>query len=412
MIKNYKFTFFKIILFYFVFTSFFTKILIKLLGQENSLVFWLTHWYEPVILLLFLITLLSLLVKKRYKIDKVIILAIITLIFSLLSIIFLSFNISRGIEGFRFTFFPLLLFFVAYFSDLEKEQINKLVKLYLHLGIIVAIWAIFERFLPLKYWEVWGILPPGSGFGWGWFAASEKFYQSASLIGSPNQLASFLLPIFFLILMNHKNNHKIPFLIIIFLTIALTSSRSAYIGLIAGFLIYLYSINKDKYIKYGFTGLFSISVLVFGFLYKTNLDFRLFSTHGGQTGHKYALDISLQEIQNRFHHNTQSFFLGSGIGSAGPIAIKYGDGIISESWYLQLLLEVGLVGLALWLLFIVLNLNELAKRKNSGLFLGLVAISVTAIFLHTWADNPALSLTFFLIIGICLKKESYGTDID
>ena len=70
------------------------------------------------------------------------------------------------------------------------------------------------------------------------------------------------------------------------------------------------------------------------------------------------------------------------------------------------MLELGVIGLILWLLFIftvILNLNQ---TKEFRLALGLISVSVAAVFLHTFADNPALSYTLFILIGLKIKQRA------
>jgi hypothetical protein len=118
-----------------------------------------------------------------------------------------------------------------------------------------------------------------------------------------------------------------------------------------------------------------------------------------------AIKDSISEIGNRFSQPVR-LLIGSGLGTAGPAVLKYGNGEISESWYLQLALELGIVGLALWLVFIGFLINRLWRSEQIGLMLGLVGVSLAAIFLHTWADNPAIAITLFMLIGITINWEN------
>jgi O-antigen ligase len=78
--------------------------------------------------------------------------------------------------------------------------------------------------------------------------------------------------------------------------------------------------------------------------------------------------------------------------------MKYGDGIVSESWYFQVVLEIGIVGLLLWSLFFYFVLKQ--SQQEPGLLFGLLAILVMTAFLHTLSDNPAITFTLFAFVGI------------
>ena len=111
----------------------------------------------------------------------------------------------------------------------------------------------------------------------------------------------------------------------------------------------------------------------------------------------------MEELKSR---SFDQLMIGSGLGSAGPAAIKYGDGLVSESWYLQILLEIGIIGLSLWLWFIVDISVKLWRRRQQGLLMGLLSVSIAAIFLHTWADNPAIAITIFALTSLTLKANN------
>ena len=430
------FYFFALLIVYLPFQRILEQILLNR-GFSESLAFWSTHWYEPVIIIILLLNCLIAIRSKcpfchpeepRATKDlkgirfftpfRMTILVAITLItLSIISIFILSPTISRGIEGFRFAIFFLLAFLAAYFAGLDQKQSVKLTNIYLIMAAVFALWAIGEQFLPANYLESFGLISAGSNFGYGTHKVVTVL-QSVSGIGGPNQLASYLLPAVFMSLykilpvsaearaeVGNIKNKKYYYGILIFvciLAIILTFSRSAWVGLYVGIFISAIILIKNSWLK-----IISISILLilaggicYYYLNKPND----ILTHGASdTGHKSALNTSLNEIQNRFNQPA-TLLLGSGIGTAGPAALKYGDGFISESWYLQLMLELGLAGLVLWLIF-VYYLLVLFYKKNQGLFSALIAVSVTAIFLHTFADNPAMSMTLFLLIGISINLK-------
>ena len=108
--------------------------------------------------------------------------------------------------------------------------------------------------------------------------------------------------------------------------------------------------------------------------------------------------------------------LGQGLGSAGPASYRTGFPIIPESWYLQVGIEFGFIGLLLFLSSMVymakklltgqsissqgIQDNECAMQRLAALagFLGVLTI---AFFLHTLEDS-AVSLTLFGLLGLLL----------
>ena len=384
----------------------------------SSLAFWTTHFYEPIIIIVLAIELLLIVdpwVKPendRKKTRVIVSVVVMLIMISILSAFLLSPSISRGLEGVRFSIFFLLTFLAGYLSDFKSDQRNKLLNVYLMMAFIIALWAILERFLPVNYLMKLKLIDPDSCFGYGTHRV-DAIWQSVTGIGGPNQLGSYLLPAIFISISqisklkpptyNSKLKMYLNILIIFGITaVVLSFSRSAWAGLYAGFLVYLILFIKN--IKLQIAGLAILIVIAaLGLNYYLDQPNDIL-THGASSeSHQSAFELSVTEIKNRFEAPVKLIF-GSGIGTAGPAALKYGDGFVSESWYLQLALELGILGLVLWLILIALLLADLYK-KNQGLFLGLIAVSVTAVFLHTFADNPALSITLFLLIGLISSNK-------
>lgn len=415
--KKINFLYFCILIVFLPFSALLGNVLEYKTTISGSQVFWVTHWYEPILVVSFLFLVFSCFRKKITDTHLLQLLSLVLIIFGIISAVFISPSIRRGFEGFRFTILPVLFFVIAMLFSFTNQERHKLIKIYLIVSSIVAFWAIIERFLPEKYWNTAGLINPGVIFGWGWHGAGG-FVQSASFLGGPNQLASYLLPALFIVLyklqksLNGKALARNLYLVlfsILFLSIVLTYSRSAIIGMIVGLLVWFIYFSREKFLIYSVITLSVLSIALIWILSPQN-GFANTVTHGGQTGHQTALVETMIELKNRTLQKPAELFLGSGLGTAGPLVIKYGNGFISESWYLQLALEIGLFGLAVWLWFMVSILKKLWGDKERGLFLSLLSVSIAAIFLHTWADNPAISYSLFILLGATLgttwQKES------
>jgi len=413
-IEKFNYTLLSVLVVYFPFQALSSNFLEFNTKLSSSETFWLVHWYEPVILMLLAAMLIIRMIKKRrFEFGLSQILAMALLALGVFSILFSSSSVTKGFEGFRFTLFGLVFYMFAFEAGFNKEKAKKLINVYLWTSAFVAFWALIERFLPYNYWGLWHIANPQVVFGYGWHnVAFVK--QSASVLGGPNQLASYLLPAFFISFSRMikftkgvaEKNTKLylAFTILLNFAIFISFSRSAILALLIILVVYTY-LTRNKWARsYSlFMILLVLVIFILAIISKENA-FELI-THGrSQSEHSLALNSSLVEIKSRIIHPITLLF-GAGLGSAGPLAIKYGDGIISESWYLQLVLEIGLIGLFLWITFIFLMMKDLLQRKEFGLLLGLAAVSTTAIFLHTFADNPALTYTLFILIGLNLNSE-------
>lgn len=402
--KKISFIFFYIIIVFLPLTAVLGNILEFKTAISSSQIFWMMHWYEIVLPFVLIYSLYSA-VKNKKIIDHTFLLAILIIVYSVVLVV-VSADRGRSLEGFRFVVLPVLFFTAARINFSLQEKLT-LKKTYITMSVAIACLAIVERFFPIKYWNNWNIISPDTVFGWGWHHAAS-FSQSASVFGGPNQLASYLLPALFLLMVGIKNQKSVRFIIwhcigvlVILLTVFFTVSRSVWIGLAFASTIYFLFYTKKYWVKLTSLAVLILLISAAVFAYKSNITFNSILTHGGQTGHIESLKISLSEIVQR---NWGERVIGAGLGTAGPLSIKYGNGIISESWYLQLVLEIGILGLFFYLALIISLLYNLHRRGETGLVLGLLSVSITTIFLHTFADNPALAYTLFILIALPLNN--------
>jgi hypothetical protein len=368
---------------------------------SGGTVFWLSHWYEPVAIILLSYYLIVLLSLRRRKVGADLIFALILLAMGIISIFLGAKGISRGLEGFRFVLFPIVIFATAYLADFDKNDLKKFINVYITTAIVIGLWAVIEHCFPSNYWSSWGILSSDAST---WFGSHtvDGIRQSVSFIGGPNQLATYLLPAFFILLSGDNGfNKTLRWLTVILLGIAitLTFSRSAFIGLAVS--LFLFSVlNKNNFIRWYGLALSMLLLVIVLFAYQFgNSTVKSIFTHGAsQSGHVAALNESVSEIKSRIQ-NAPALIFGKGLGSAGPAAIKYGDGIVSESWYLEIILELGLLGIFIWLLYFVFLVKK-TINSNNGLFFGFISIAVASLFLHTLSDNPAGTFILFALLGI------------
>jgi O-antigen ligase len=409
-ISQINFLFAAVLIIFLPFQTLFASFLSKS-GYGESVVFWLSHWYEPVLIVLFSIaTILAILNKERLRLGHLI--TFLLIIFSIFSVLYLSHSIGRGIEGFRFDFLSIVAFGLIFLSYTDERQKKSLLNLYLFVALIIAIWAIIERILPINYWQNWFNI---DNFGFGNdFVGDSGLVRSASFIGGPNQLGAYLIPAFFIALGKIIESWKarnIIFYSLLGLAVGFSYSRAALVGLLAGFAFFAFYFILEKPIKKfsKFWVILSITFAIVAVPFATAAigqhSVRSILTHdSSNSGHVTSLKASTEELKNRFDEPVKLFF-GSGLGTAGPLVIKYNDGIVSESWYLQILLETGIIGTALWLVLIIIMLVNLMFKSNGYLALGIVGVSVSAIFLHTFADNVPLTFTLFVLAGLLLSKD-------
>ena len=101
---------------------------------------------------------------------------------------------------------------------------------------------------------------------------------------------------------------------------------------------------------------------------------------------------------------------GSGPGTAGPAVLRsQNTGVLTENYYLQLGVEVGIIGLALFLA--ILSGVALALWRQTGestlalaLFASLIGISAINLVLHGWADST-IALLWWGATGAIVRQR-------
>jgi O-antigen ligase len=100
---------------------------------------------------------------------------------------------------------------------------------------------------------------------------------------------------------------------------------------------------------------------------------------------------------------------GRGPGTAGLVATKLSNGLLTENYYLQIGYEVGIAGLLMFIGLLVVVLRQLWTLRQSFLAQTLLASFVGLAFmnllLHTWA-NEAVAASWWLLTGILLWQKT------
>ena len=297
---------------------------------------------------------------------------------------------------------------------------------------------------------------------------TDEFCRSQSTFSGPNQFAAYLiviLPILFFGALQSQQLLTTLFFFLIFLAgginLFLTFSRSVWIGAIFSAAIFFIisarkKINANNFFLIFLMGIFSLFFPIFspenfdqlskfsiffagGFLFFlvffwiSNFWKKYFSPFfssffplilGGFLVSKiwageFFWNIFVRPSSSKGHLERtldgikflKENLIGLGLGDAGPASARFANpgetGFLPESWFLQVGLESGFLGLALFLTIIFLIGQELCKSKNINtkpLFLSLVALVVAGNLLHIF-ESAAVSLTFFGLMGVALARE-------
>jgi len=391
--------------------------------------FFLALWKE-VIFLILVCALTFKFFRKEIKKPKLIFAdKLIIGLFILSLIISCRSNLSEIIWGIRYQFEFFAFYFAVRFLNIFSNTKDLVMRSFIFIGVFVSSFGLFQAILlPKDFLTSFGF----RNYNDGWVAGLPPLaYHPVSppkmdlirIIGTfsdPNTFGAYLIIfIIFLVslLLVYKRYRGLIYLAFFpsLISLIYTFSRSAWISLAVGILTLLFIVIPKK-IRLKATGILMFLVIVIVLLFPSFLK----ST--------FLTDIILHgEYSQTIYGSTASHFdslksglnyvidnpLGMGLGKAGPASQRFGAGIISENWYLQIGEEVGILGI---ILFIGIILNFLwhfwryfisakdlsIKYLNLFLFVSLIALSFSNLFLHTWAST-AVSFTFWIFTGLLIS---------
>ncbi len=239
-----------------------------------------------------------------------------------------------------------------------------------------------------------------------------------STLGGPNQLGAYLIiPLIMCLSLALKKRQWQWWLGVIFFMIPLfmTYSRSAWLGAIVATIVTI-CLTLPKKIQIAVVMVIMLLIgggLIFvstGSFCKSRFQpITVKVLHGdcnnGVLGGSDS--IRVKSIKDGIKTSIE-YPIGKGLGTAGPASYYSKNPIITENWYLQIAIEVGIIGLIGYLLFFVLILARLYTQTNAHsfnavfslmLFGSLIGVLVTGLFLHSLADST-LSIILFGLLGL------------
>jgi hypothetical protein len=416
---------------------------------------YLAIWKEGLIALLFLIAIFELFLQERSTIKNMLsgrkwILVIekekgLILLLLALAVIILpgSTDLVTFIYGFKYVFVPLIFFLVLRSLTWEQNYLEqKLLPLILITGGVVALYGIFTFFLPVSFFTALGysdahsLYTPGGSLSAFQQISDSGIRRIQSVMSGPNQLGLWLLLPWSVGIVSLLRGKRSGLLYITVLSIALalllTFSRSAWI---AAFVITLVACGmqmKGAVRMRVLSGIISATLLALIILWVRSPEL---IQRGISNRHHFerTRDGLITMIQHP---------LGLGLGTAGPASNRVSDPCIyfdadsdiswandrsdlclfvggsqvqplpsekvctcpmlPENWYVQIGIELGILGFLLFLGLIAYVLNALQASKYLPVFLAFLGISIAALFLHAWEDS-AVAYTVWGLCGIVLS---------
>ena len=242
---------------------------------------------------------------------------------------------------------------------ITRSDISLLIKTWLAWSCVAAFWAFKQQYIGLADAEVrW--LAEGADkthLLWGQLR-SFSFYSDASQFGAEMAGVTLVCLIFFLDEKRLVQQILYVFLILVcFWGFAVSGTRSALFVLLAGFPTYLVlRRNVTRIFLSAAVAVPLLAILLFTHLGDSN--YQIFRIRTALHPTEDASFMVRLENQQKLRAYMQHFPFGAGIGTSGDIGTRFSPDhfaaqIPPDSWYVELWIETGIVGLTLYVLIIV-----------------------------------------------------------
>ncbi len=388
-------------------------------------------WKEILIVGLVVVTVGWLLTKpvivRQFSRNPLIILVTLYVLFHILMVLFfVSKNgqdaASAGLAmNLRYLGAASLAYLLFAYGSLKDLWILRAMWFVLTAGLVVAILGIVQvLFVPADFL---------TSFGYSDVTISPAVFidnqpdllRAFATLRGPNDFGAFLILPFVLVIAWFRRFPtwlSIGMLTILSWAIVLSSSRSAWMGLVVATSVYI-SLVLGKRLSLKTIGLVTVGLIVIGAvgLYASiNVPVLRQAVFHSSPG-----DSSLTEGSTDDHikatlgglERVVDEPLGCGVGCAGPASYYGPDPRISENYFVQIAEEVGVLGIVLFLMIIGLVAYKLYRAPDQSkvskvLLATLLGYLTIAMLLHVWSDDP-LSITWWLLAGAVIGYNESKT---
>lgn len=340
--------------------------------------------------------------------------------------------------GFKYDFVPLIAFFLLRRVRWSERFFSAAAAVLLGAGGAVALYGFFTLVAPLSFFRALGysdlhsLYVPNAPLAAFQQVGGTALRRMQSTMSGPNQLGLWLLLPWSLALLAllgriprqahlRSTLHASAYAVIIGGAVLFTFSRTAWVAAAAVALGALWTLPKSARERYLVRGAgLCMALTVFAALVAPEVMVRIASSRD-------HFRKPLAALQTMAAHP-----LGLGLGAAGPASNRVSDACVfleagadaawaadrpdlcvfvggaqaqpagracqcptvTENWYLQMGVEMGVAGLALFTALTLLLLLRLAPVPQ--VFLPFLGVSIAGLFLHAW-EGPDVSYTLWLL---------------
>ncbi|MGM0378130.1 MAG: O-antigen ligase family protein [Bacillota bacterium] len=309
-----------------------------------------------------------------------------------------SINPSGSIRDLLLNGLSILLIFFISQRNYEYKEYENILKIVIFIAFFTGVYALYQYFIGVPMKSGW--VDPSSGIDIRVFSTFEN----------PNLFAEYLimiLPIiyslFFIVKSNFEKIILLTITFVLFISLIFTYSRGGWIGCIIGIIVFIF-LYKPHYI----IGMIFLAIGSLNFLPQRFLK-RILSIGSLKDASNYYR-MQIWEKSLEIIKDFPLTGVGLGYKSFREISLKYiyeYDPFHAHNTYIELAIEIGLIGLALFILLglglfkLTLRSLDMDNKKGLlvlGLFSGLISLMAHGAAEHV-LYNPKIILIFWLNIG-------------
>ena len=325
-----------------------------------------------------------------------------------------------AILGFRNTAFYIVILYLTANIFSSKQQIKRAMTVIIAFGGLLAVFGLLQ---PLTG----GALLTRLGFEHGVGGALVRFGEiTRSSAGVDNPLVFGIYMVMLILIAGSLwlSTKKKSILLLVLISLMITAliftfSRSAVFAL-TGSLLFI-SIFLKRYKLMGGLILILSGILLFSALFSDSIFVQRFFSQDEVSQRVIAIRIAQVERSLQYLNDNQLF--GIGLGTQGAAKARFAEGlvpgIITDNYYFQILTEMGVVGLLVYLLVLVFLFRKgvsiyysLTDTYLKSLALGIVGIIVAMAIMNLGAstfDSRILNMYFWFFMGILLSLKKVDT---
>ncbi len=400
-------------------------------GPGHAPLTMLALWKEVVLALIVVCAFLEWVKKPNWNIDLIDMLIGALIVLSLVVTAATHNNWVLYAFGFKYDFVPLVAFVALRRVQWSDGFLGRAFTTILWSSIVVSVYAVLSLYLPqsfftwLGYGDLHSLYTPDGPLAAYQQIEGVPLRRAQSTMSGPNQLGLWQLMPFGIALLQAQPIIGLFAVVAIFLSM----SRAAVLAMFVMVAIVVWKRCTPKQIH-----ILALSAVVFGLMGAiglTQLPSGIVSRATSTAGH---IERPLEAIRIIMEHP-----LGLGLGMAGPASNRVsntcvhlpegGDAswaedrpnlcvfvggnqvqpeapcscpLLPENWYLQIGVEMGIIGFVLFVALIVLVLVRSVYYPE--LYLPFIGVSLAAVVLHAW-EAPAVAYSLWLLLAVVLKPK-------